>query len=536
MSEKQRESARKRLESEIFDVLIVGGGINGAVSAAALSASGVKVALIEQKDFGSGTSQESSNLVWGGIKYLESYEFGLVWELCRSRNELMRYYPGEVSELRFFTNLETGFRKPRWLVYLGALLYWAMGRFQTRPPRLLNKSAIAQEEPQISLVRSQGGLEYSDCFLRDNDARFVFNFVMRAARNGATIANYTEVVAGSFGGDKLWHVKARDQTDQADFAICAKVLINATGPHVDALNKVCGVRTEYQHIFSKGVHLIVPRINPSERVLTFFADDGRLFFAIPMGGCSCIGTTDTRVTELPAVVTEADRRFILSNINKRLILPKPLTTTDIISERCGVRPLVIRGNAQDFAKVEWAHLSRKHIIECNQAEAHISIFGGKLTHCLNIGREVVEHLRHLGLSPRLVGQWFGEDPLRTKQDLIDRLGRIVIGQRQWPGEGSIADRLWRLYGCDSLQIADLMCTDLDLCVPLVEGQPVVLAEIVYMARFEMVHHLDDLLRRRTRLSLVVPREVLQASKIVRKAAEILFADKAEVEWEKYFHP
>ncbi|MEN9834854.1 MAG: hypothetical protein RL011_1047 [Pseudomonadota bacterium] len=534
MIDTHRRSARKRLEQEIFDVLIVGGGINGAVSAAALSASGVKVALLEQKDFGSGTSQESSNLVWGGIKYLESYEFGLVWELCRSRNELMKHYPGEVSELRFFTNLERGFRKSRWLVYLGALLYWAMGRFKTRPPRLLSQEVISREEPQVSTARSQGGLEYSDSFLRDNDARFVFNFVMRAARSGAVTFNYATAVAASFSAEKIWHVSAKDQIDGEPFEIKAKILVNAAGPYVDGFNKLCGVSTVHKHIFSKGVHLIVPRINTSDRVLTFFADDGRLFFAIPMGGCSCIGTTDTRVTELPAVVTEADRRFILSNINKRLVLDKPLTPADIIAERCGVRPLVIKGNAKDFAKVEWAHLSRKHIIEFHREQSHVSIFGGKLTDCLNIGRELVEQVRYLGVKAKLAPRWYGEDSPLYKQDLVDKLKSLSIDGRQWLGEGTIADRLWRLYGHDSLSIVESMRQKPELCCRLVEDQPVLLAEVAYMADHEMIHHLDDLLRRRTRLSLVVPKETLKASAALRKAADLLFGEQAQAEWRVYF--
>jgi glycerol-3-phosphate dehydrogenase len=447
----------------------------------------------------------------------------------------MRYYPGEVSELRFFTNLERGFRKSRWLVYLGALLYWAMGRFKTRRPRLLTKETISQEEPKVSVAQSQGGLEYSDSYLRDNDARFVFNFIMRAARSGAVTLNYTKAVAASFSADKIWHISAKDQSDGSTFEIKAKVLVNAAGPYVDAFNRVCGVKTVHQHIFSKGVHLIVPRINASDKVLTFFADDGRLFFAIPMGGCSCIGTTDTRVTELPAIVTEADRRFILSNINKRVVLEKPLTTQDIIAERCGVRPLVIKGNAQDFAKVEWAHLSRKHIIECHREKSQISVFGGKLTDCLNIGRELVDHVRQLGVPAKLVSRWYGEDDGAYKQDLIDRLTKLSITDNVWPGEGTIADRLWRLYGHDALSIVESIRTTPELQGRLVEEQPVLLAEVAYMAEHEMVLHLDDLLRRRTRLGLVVQKETLKQSHVLRRAADILFGTKAESEWQAYFN-
>ena len=118
---KLRQSNLEKLKSEQFDVLIVGGGINGSVAAAALSGKGAKVALIDRGDFASVTSQESSNLAWGGIKYLESYEFGLVWGLCASRNKLIRSFPSQVKEIRFYTTIAKGFRKPRFLIYMGSL-------------------------------------------------------------------------------------------------------------------------------------------------------------------------------------------------------------------------------------------------------------------------------------------------------------------------------------------------------------------------------------------------------------------------------
>ncbi len=166
-----RDSNLDKLERRIFDVLIVGGGINGAVSAAALSAQGARVALIDRGDFGSVTSQESSNLVWGGIKYLETFEFGLVRKLCLSRNRLLRAYPSSVREIRFFANLERGFRKGRLLLYVGTWLYWFFGNLFTIRPRLLSARDIAREEPVVRTEASIGGVEYSDAYLVDNDAQ-----------------------------------------------------------------------------------------------------------------------------------------------------------------------------------------------------------------------------------------------------------------------------------------------------------------------------------------------------------------------------
>src|ERR1700729_151400 len=147
----QRDANVARLGERVFDVLVVGGGINGAVSAACLSARGAKVALIDKGDFASFTSQQSSNLAWGGIKYMESLEFPLVRKLCQSRNHLIRSYPSIVQEIRFYAIHERGFRHGLWKLVLGTWLYWLIGNFFTRTPRLLGKRTIEREEPIINL-------------------------------------------------------------------------------------------------------------------------------------------------------------------------------------------------------------------------------------------------------------------------------------------------------------------------------------------------------------------------------------------------
>src|SRR4051812_44207251 len=182
----------------VLDALVVGGGINGAVSAAALSGRGLKVGLVDRGDFAGVTSQSSSYLAWGGIKYLETFELGLVRKLCLSRNHLLRALPSQVKEMRFFVSLDRGFRHGRFALFAGALLYWLIGNFFTRAPRLLSRSTIAREEPVIDVDRSTGGIEYSDALLPDLDARFVWSFVRRAIGHGALAANYVESVGASF--------------------------------------------------------------------------------------------------------------------------------------------------------------------------------------------------------------------------------------------------------------------------------------------------------------------------------------------------
>ena len=273
----------RRLGESVFDVLVVGGGINGAVSAACLAARGARVALIDRGDFASFTSQQSSNLAWGGIKYLESFELGLVRKLCRSRNHLVRSYPSTVQEIRFYSVHERGFRRGLLLLVLGTWLYWLIGNFFTKAPRLLRRKTIAREEPIVDLRSSDGGVEYSDAYLHDNDGRFVWNFIRRALDYGCVAANYVESLGCGRDGDGQWVTRARDVVLGVEMTIRSRVLVNACGPFVDEMNAKIGQKTQHHHVFSKGVHLIVDRLTKNRRVLTFFADDGRPFFVVPMG-------------------------------------------------------------------------------------------------------------------------------------------------------------------------------------------------------------------------------------------------------------
>jgi len=335
-----RENNIRRLGEQTFDTLIIGGGINGAVSAAALSARGVKVGLIDRADFAGVTSEQSSNLAWGGIKYLETFEFALVRKLCLVRNTLIRAYPSTVQEIRFFVSHERGFRHGLWKLLAGSWLYWFMGNGFTQRPRMLTAGEMNRDEPIVNTERCDGGFEYSDAYLHDNDARFVWLFIRAALDHGCAGANYVESMSARRDGE-LWIVQARDLESGKTFEIRARSIINACGPYADEQNGRAGVTTSHKHALSKGIHILVRKLTPHRRVLTFFADDGRLFFVIPMGTRTCIGTTDTKVDSPEVSVTPEDRKFVLDNINKRLKLDAPLTEKDIIAERCGVRPLAV---------------------------------------------------------------------------------------------------------------------------------------------------------------------------------------------------
>jgi glycerol-3-phosphate dehydrogenase len=529
-----RATNLQQLAAAPFDVLVVGAGINGAVSAASLAARGVRVALIDRGDFASQTSQESSNLAWGGIKYMETFEFGLVRKLCVSRNHLIRTYPSTVKEIRFFALHPKGFRHGLWKLFAGTLLYWAIGSFFTRLPRLLTKKTIAREEPIVALDDADGGFEYSDAYLHDNDARFVWNFVRGALDHGCIAANYVEATAATKSDDG-WSVTARDVVTGAPLAIRARVVINACGPWVDALNQGWGRKTDHRHVFSKGIHLVVPRLTQHRRVLTFFADDGRLFFAIPMGPRTCIGTTDTRVEAPETFVTDADRRFVLDNINKRLRLEKPLTPDDVIAERCGVRPLVVKGGGLK-AGVEWSQLSRKHVVEVDVADRRVSIFGGKLTDCLNVGEEALAAVKKLGVAvPYPDARWYGEAPEQTREEYFHqaRLMRLDDKTDKSASE-KLSTRLWRRYGGEALRLLETIRADPREGEILLAGTEYLRCELSYVAAREMIVKLEDFLRRRSKVALVVRDDEIRAASGLREACAILFGDEADARMAEYF--
>ncbi|MEH6592179.1 MAG: glycerol-3-phosphate dehydrogenase/oxidase [Halioglobus sp.] len=531
MAIKLRQSNLAKLRQQEFDVLILGGGINGAVSAAALAGRGVKVALIEAEDFASGVSSNSSNLAWGGIKYLESHEYLLVNKLCKSRNHLMRSYPSTVKEIRFFTTIARGFRFWPFFVYLGTLLYWGIGRFFTQGPRYFTARGLEAGEPIINTSNAAGGFEYSDCYLHDNDARFVFNFIRRSLNYGCIGANYVESVANEFDGAG-WVTTARDALTGDTFEIRSKSIINACGPWADQQNLRAKEQTDYHHLFSKGVHLIVDQITDNRRVLTFFASDGRLFFLIPMGPKTCIGTTDTQVESPEVGVTDEDRDFILANANSLLNLERPLTRQDIIAERVGVRPLAVEGEG---GEADWVALSRKHVVEVNNERRHLSIFGGKLTDCLNVGNEVAQHISGFGIDvPQPDNKWYGEpgEDMRREfmlQAQLMDLDALTDSSSSEP----LSERFWRRYGETAMVLLERIREDVSQADLLIENAEYTRCEIELAARREMIVKLEDFMRRRSKIELVVRREDIISAPGLREACTILFGENAELRLNEY---
>jgi glycerol-3-phosphate dehydrogenase len=531
MAETLRNSNVKKLREQSFDVLVVGGGINGAVAAASLAGRGVRVALIDRGDFAGGVSSNSSNLAWGGIKYLESWEFLLVNKLCRSRNRLMRAYPSTVKEIRFFTTIQKGFRFHPLFIFMGSVLYWIMGRFATRAPRYITARAIEAAEPVVNTGRAAGGVEYSDCYLYDNDARFVFNFIRRSLNFGCIAANYVEST-GARREDGQWVTQARDVITGERFDIRSRAVVNACGPWVDAHNRVTGEKTKHRHLFSKGVHLVVDKITDNKRVLTFFASDGRLFFLIPMGPKTCIGTTDTQVDSPEVSMTDADRAFVLDNANALLDLNPPLSRASIVAERVGVRPLATKGEG---GVADWVQLSRKHVIEVDEARQHLSIFGGKLTDCLNVGDEVAAWIKRLGIAvPAPDNKWYGEPGSDMRAEFMLRAQLMNLDSlTDRSSSEPLSERFWRRYGESAFGLLERIRADEREAKLLIRNAEYTRCEIELAARREMIVKLEDFMRRRSKIEEVVrPEEIVSAPGLL-EACEILFGADAQARLDEY---
>ncbi len=524
----------KRLDGGTFDVLVVGGGINGAVSAAVLAGRGLDVAIIDRGDWAGFTSSSSSNLAWGGFKYLSNYELNLVRKLSMSRNRLLKAYPSNITQLGFLAALDQTSPFPPWLAALGSSAYWAIGNFQTHRPQFLGPQEIKEQEPVVKIDNVRGGIEYYDAYLRDNDSRFVFNFVRQAIEAGATAANYVEMTSATQHGAN-WNVEVRDlETDQTH-QLTAKAIINAAGPFVDELNKKWENETEHRIVYSKGIHLVVPRLTENERVLAFFDDTQRLFYVIPMGQRSVIGTTDTRVQTPFTDVTVEDREFLLEQINDRLDLEKPLTIGDIISERCGVRPLVVLNDGNDREDIDWTTLSRKHEIDLDLERRIITIFGGKITDCLNVGEEVADEVEKLGfaLDPDL-GDWYGEPTDEVRADFMAQAKRMKLDElRHKQGVEPLSERLWRRYGRRAFAMLDEIREDPAMGEDILASADYIRAELHHAARHEMVTHLEDFMLRRSKIDLVVRNEKIREGNGLAEVANILFGEDGEAKLAAY---
>jgi glycerol-3-phosphate dehydrogenase len=364
----------------------------------------------------------------------------------------------------------------------------------------------------------------------------VFSFVRSAIEAGAAVANYVELL-GAERADGHWRVRLRDLESGEELTTSARTIVNAAGPFLDGLNTDLGIKTRHRIVYSKGIHLVVPRLTTREheRVLAFFDDSQRLFYVIPMGTRSVIGTTDTRVDHPDTKVDDEDRGFLLEQINKRLTLPSPLTPADVIAERSGVRPLVIAAGGDDRTEVDWTSLSRKHEIEVDTRNQAITIFGGKLTDCLNVGEEVAAAVESLGLPlEHDHHNWYGEPTAETRTEFFRQARLMRLDDlRQRPDVEPLSDRLWRRYGRRAFAMLEAIRADPSMGEDILGGTDYLRVELHLAASTEMVTRLEDFMRRRSKIELVVPHAELGDSEGLREVCRILFGARAQEKLAEY---
>lgn len=315
-----------------------------------------------------------------------------------------------------------------------------------------------------------------------------------------------------------WNLKVVDQISAAEKQLSARVLINATGPFASELNKNLGVVTRHTLALSKGIHLVVPKLTDHQHVMAFFDEDQRLFYVIPMHDRSVIGTTDTRVSEPNTQVTDEDRDFILQQANRCLELFKPLTKDDVISERSGVRPLVVE-QKEILKNQDWTSLSRKHEIEVDKKKKLITIFGGKLTDCINVGKEVSALVKKFGIKEIRNRKWYGEDLEVTSSTYFTEILEF------YPKNADLAKKilagLFRRQGTEIKEVLNLWRADEKNSQVVFDGLDITKGELIYMIENEDVVKPADLLRRRTLIQLVRTKEEIQQNEVLQDVLLLL---------------
>ncbi len=391
-----RDHARQRLTRDHFDLLIIGGGINGAGIARDAALRGLSVALLERDDFASGTSSRSSRLVHGGVRYLEHGFFHLVFESSRERRILLEIAPHLVRPLQFTWPVYKGARIPKWKLNAGLWLYDLLAAFRNvARHRSLNTAQVLATEPKLKRDGLKGGATYYDA--ATNDARLTIANVVDAVSAGAAALNYAEVTSLLFERGRVSGASARDRFSQAVFEVRAKSVVNATGPWTDAISRIESPSSRAAVLGTKGVHIAVPAERVGNRAaITMLAHaDQRVMFVLPGATHTIIGTTDTHTDERPDQVraTRADVTYLLDAANAYFPEAK-LTSDDVVCAWAGIRPLIASGNSGDPAGA-----SREHAITVG-ARGVIAVTGGKLTTYRSMSEEVVDRVQSYLAVPR----------------------------------------------------------------------------------------------------------------------------------------
>jgi glycerol-3-phosphate dehydrogenase len=464
--------ARLHAHAGPWDIIVVGGGATGIGVSIDAASRGYGVLLLEQNDFGKGTSSRSTKLVHGGVRYLEQGNISLVMEALRERGLLLGNAPHLVHDRAFVVPNYDWWEAP--FYGLGLKVYNMLaGKYGFGASRILSKEETLERLPTINTEALRGGVIYFDG--QFDDSRLLIDMAATAYELGATLLNYVRVTGLTKDAEGFINgVTARDAESGEEFHAQGEVVINATGPFTDDLRRQADASITPMIAPSQGVHLVFDRsFLPGESaIMVPHTSDGRVMFAIPWHGHTLIGTTDTPVdhASLEPVALEQEIDFILSTAS--LYLAHKPTRADILSVFAGIRPLVKSAGGSTAA------LSRDHTIHIEKSGL-LTICGGKWTTYRHMAEDCVNQAAMLARLP--------EKPCVTEHLRLH-------------GFHADADAFGplRVYGSDALPIQDLMRGEPALAEPLDPALPYTGAEVVWAVRHEMARTIEDVLARRTR--------------------------------------
>ncbi|HEV7994257.1 MAG TPA: glycerol-3-phosphate dehydrogenase/oxidase [Gemmatimonadaceae bacterium] len=472
-------------------MLVIGGGITGAGIARDAALRGLRTALVERDDFASGTSSRSSRLVHGGVRYLEHGQVRLVFESSRERRTLLRIAPHLVRPLAFTWPVYRGARVPRWKLAAGLTLYDALSLFRNpKHHEQLGPHEVHAVEPALRTDTLLGGARYWDA--ATDDARLTLATVLSAVQAGAVAINHTRATSlvrheGRIAGATVESTVSGETTRAR-----ARVVVNATGPWSDTVERMAEHEVSSSVRGSKGVHVSVPRerVGNVAAVTLIAPQDGRVMFVLPAGRHAIIGTTDSYDATAPDAVhaTSGDVAYLLEAANHYFPEAR-LTRADVVSAWAGIRPLAASGATTG----DPSSASREHAI-VESAPGLVRVTGGKLTTYRSMAEEVVDVVeRALGHTPRAT--MTAKLPLcgGDIRDVNEEIAHAVKAT----GDEAIAQRLVHAYGTAWQGVWSLTQADPGLGSPIEQGLPYLFAELLHAITHEQAATLGDLLIRRT---------------------------------------
>ncbi|RLK61003.1 glycerol-3-phosphate dehydrogenase/oxidase [Actinokineospora cianjurensis] len=518
----ERARSWARLADEPFDVLVIGGGVVGAGVALDAATRGLRVALVEARDLASGTSSRSSKLFHGGLRYLEQLEFGLVREALRERELMLTTLaPHLVKPVSFLYPLTRRvWERP--YTAAGLLLYDTMGGARSVPgQKHLTRAGALRMAPALRRSSLIGGIRYYDA--QADDARHTLTVARTAAHYGAVVRTSTQVVGFHREADRVSGVRVRDVEDGAEVDVRANVVINCTGVWTDELQRASGSRGRFRVRASKGVHIVVARDRIVSETGLILRTEKSVLFVIPWRNHWIVGTTDTdwNLDLAHPAATEKDIDYLLEHVNS--VLATPLTHADIEGVYAGLRPL-LAGESEETSK-----LSREHAV-ARVAPGLVAIAGGKYTTYRVMAADAVDTAA-VDLPGRLQPSITDRVPLLGADGYHALVNQADLLAARWGLHPYRVRHLLDRYG--SLLHDVLSYATRPEHLKPIDGAPDYLqVEVLYAVAAEGALHLEDVLTRRTRISIEYPhRGTACARQVADLMATPLTWDQPRVDWE-----